>query len=214
MLQANLTLLSRAVRPAEQYRAAGVGRAEVAADGAGHGELQRAGRRRRGTRRNIGSISAIRRPACSRRRRSGEIDYDDNYTAEIGGDWEHRFSPELSVKGIALATFTSVDQDDVFRIFTPTGTAGRAGCQHADDQPDDGSGRARGARLYDVAAGGRRTRSTSASRARSTSATRRSTSSTTRAAGPVPQSCRCRIRGWKKRASSRSSRMCGRCRRS
>ncbi len=57
----------------------------------------------------------------------GLSEYKDNYTAEIGGDWEHRFSPELSVKGIVLATATSVDQDDVFRIFTPTGTAGPGG---------------------------------------------------------------------------------------
>lgn len=58
---------------------------------------------------------------------AGEIDYPTNYTAEIGGDWEHRFSPELSVKGIALATFSDVEQDDIFRIFTPTGTAGPGG---------------------------------------------------------------------------------------
>lgn len=58
---------------------------------------------------------------------TGEIDYPTNYTAEVGGDWEHRFSPELSVKGIALATFTNIDQDDIFRIYTPTGTAGPGG---------------------------------------------------------------------------------------
>lgn len=58
---------------------------------------------------------------------AGEIDYPTNYTAELGGDWEHRFSPELSAKGIALATFTNVDQNDIFRIYTPTGTAGPGG---------------------------------------------------------------------------------------
>ncbi len=58
---------------------------------------------------------------------AGEIDYPTNYTVEVGGDWEHRFSPELSVKGIALATFTNIDQDDIFRIYTPTGTAGPGG---------------------------------------------------------------------------------------
>lgn len=58
---------------------------------------------------------------------TGEIDYPTNYTAEIGGDWEHRFSPELSVKGIALATFTEIEQNDIFRIYTPTGTAGPGG---------------------------------------------------------------------------------------
>jgi hypothetical protein len=47
----------------------------------------------------------------------GESDYSSNYTAEVGADWEHRFSPELSVKVIALATFQNVDQDDVFRMY-------------------------------------------------------------------------------------------------
>lgn len=58
---------------------------------------------------------------------AGEIDYPTNYTAELGGDWEHRFSPELSMKAIALATFTEIEQDDIFRIYTPTGTAGPGG---------------------------------------------------------------------------------------
>jgi hypothetical protein len=72
---------------------------------------------------NIGSIDYT--PAGAFRRGTfGLSEYSNNYTAEVGGDWEHRFSPELSVKGIALATFTSVDQDDEFRIYTPTGTAG------------------------------------------------------------------------------------------
>lgn len=57
-----------------------------------------------------------------RRGTFGLTEYSNNYTAEVGGDWEHRFSPEFSVKGIALATFANVDQDDTFRIFTPTGT--------------------------------------------------------------------------------------------
>lgn len=46
---------------------------------------------------------------------AGLSDYDDNYNAEIAGDWEHRFSPAFSIKALALATFTGVDQDDVFR---------------------------------------------------------------------------------------------------
>jgi outer membrane receptor protein involved in Fe transport len=51
----------------------------------------------------------------------GLSDYSNNYTAEIGSDWEHRFSPELSVKLIGLVNQGNVDQDDVFRIFTPAG---------------------------------------------------------------------------------------------
>lgn len=58
---------------------------------------------------------------------TGEIDYPTNYTTEVGGDWEHRFSPELSVKGIALATFSDIDQDDIYRIYTPSGAAGPGG---------------------------------------------------------------------------------------
>lgn len=58
---------------------------------------------------------------------TGYSEYSNNYNAEIGADWEHRFSPELSVKGIALATFANVDQDDTYQIYTPTGMAGPGG---------------------------------------------------------------------------------------
>lgn len=69
---------------------------------------------------NIGSINFT--PAGNFAQGTfGLSEYENNYTAEIGGDWEHRFSPELSAKGIALATFNNVDQDDVFRIFQPVG---------------------------------------------------------------------------------------------
>ena len=57
----------------------------------------------------------------------GLTEYSNNYAAELGADWEHRFSPELSVKLIGLVTQNNVDQDDVFRIFTPTGSAGPGG---------------------------------------------------------------------------------------
>ncbi len=69
---------------------------------------------------NIGSINYT--PAGNFAQGTfGVSDYSNNYTAEVGGDWEHRFSPEFSMKVIGLATFTGVDQDDVFRIFTPAG---------------------------------------------------------------------------------------------
>jgi len=69
---------------------------------------------------NIGSISYT--PAGSLTQATfGLSEYSDNYTAEVGADWEHRFTPEFSVKGIALATFTSVDQDDVFRMINGSG---------------------------------------------------------------------------------------------
>lgn len=48
----------------------------------------------------------------------GRTEYDDNYTAEVGGDWEHRFSQALSVKLIGLISQSSVVQQDVYDIFT------------------------------------------------------------------------------------------------
>lgn len=48
----------------------------------------------------------------------GHTDFRNNFTAEIGGDWEHRFSPTLSTKLIVLLSNSSVDQYDRFEIFT------------------------------------------------------------------------------------------------
>lgn len=53
---------------------------------------------------------------------NGVTDYDNNYTAEVGGDWEHRFTPSLSVKLIGLVSNASVDQFDVFEIYTAPAT--------------------------------------------------------------------------------------------
>lgn len=47
---------------------------------------------------------------------SGDSDYSDNYTGEVGGDWEHRFSPTFTTKLIGLFTVASVDQNDGFEI--------------------------------------------------------------------------------------------------
>ncbi len=49
----------------------------------------------------------------------GRTEYENNYNAEIGADWEHRFSDTLSVKALALATLNNVEQHDVFDIFVP-----------------------------------------------------------------------------------------------
>ncbi len=48
----------------------------------------------------------------------GESEYDDQYTAEAGADWEHRFSPAFSTKLIGLSTLNSVDQTDTFETLT------------------------------------------------------------------------------------------------
>ncbi len=53
--------------------------------------------------------------------RPGLSDYKNNYTAELAGDWEHRFSSKLSVKAIALATFSGVDEDDEYDTYTSAG---------------------------------------------------------------------------------------------
>ncbi|RYY99982.1 MAG: hypothetical protein EON61_17920 [Alphaproteobacteria bacterium] len=69
---------------------------------------------------NIGSISYT--PAGGLTQATfGVSDYTNNYTAEVGADWEHRFAPEFSVKGIALATFTGVDQDDLYQVLNMSG---------------------------------------------------------------------------------------------
>lgn len=47
---------------------------------------------------------------------------EDNYTAELGGDWEHRFSPTFSTKLIALITQSSARQHDEFYVFTAPST--------------------------------------------------------------------------------------------
>ncbi len=57
----------------------------------------------------------------------GFSDYKDNYTGELAADWEHRFAPDLSLKVLGLATFANVDEDDIYGIYTPTGTAGPGG---------------------------------------------------------------------------------------
>lgn len=48
----------------------------------------------------------------------GDTDYDKNYTAELGADWEHRFSDVLSFKLVGLVSNGSVDQTDIFEIQT------------------------------------------------------------------------------------------------
>ncbi|RYF98364.1 MAG: TonB-dependent receptor, partial [Caulobacteraceae bacterium] len=47
----------------------------------------------------------------------GGTNYYGNYTGEVGADWEHRFSPDLSAKLIGLATTSSVDQVDVYNTY-------------------------------------------------------------------------------------------------
>lgn len=46
----------------------------------------------------------------------GRTEYDDNYSFEVGGDWDHRISSTLSTKLIVLVSNANVDQSDQFDI--------------------------------------------------------------------------------------------------
>lgn len=52
----------------------------------------------------------------------GLSEFDNNYNAELGADWEHRFSPAFSTKLIGLVTVASVDQTDTFNILSAPST--------------------------------------------------------------------------------------------
>jgi hypothetical protein len=52
----------------------------------------------------------------------GLSSYDNNYTGEFGGDWEHRFSPTVSLKLIGLISTGNVDQHDAFDTYTAPST--------------------------------------------------------------------------------------------
>ena len=52
----------------------------------------------------------------------GRTTYGDNYTMELGGAWEHRFSSSLSAKLIVLASNGSLDQRDVFETYAAPST--------------------------------------------------------------------------------------------
>lgn len=53
----------------------------------------------------------------------GITEYDNNYSVELGGDWERELSDALTVKLIALVSNTSVDQSDTFDILTAPATS-------------------------------------------------------------------------------------------
>lgn len=54
---------------------------------------------------------------------AGRTEYTNNATIEVGGDWEHKFSPSLSGKVIGLFSKSSVDQADEYKTYLPTGLA-------------------------------------------------------------------------------------------
>ena len=53
----------------------------------------------------------------------GRTDYTNNYTLELGGDWDHHISSTLSTKLIILVSNGNVDQLDSFKIFTAPATS-------------------------------------------------------------------------------------------
>lgn len=52
---------------------------------------------------------------------TGISEYEGKYQAEVGGDWEHRFTDAFSVKLLGLATMSAEDQTDQFDFFGPSG---------------------------------------------------------------------------------------------
>ncbi len=94
---------------------------------------------------NVGSVTRTPSGALASAT-YGRSEFSSNYTAEIGADWEHRFSPQLSVKLIGLTTLANVDQDDLFRTYTPTGPgpAGLANTQTITRTTEGGERVARG----------------------------------------------------------------------
>lgn len=52
---------------------------------------------------------------------TGQSEFEDKFEAEVGGDWEHRFSDNWSVKALGLFRDFGEDQDDQFDFFGPSG---------------------------------------------------------------------------------------------
>lgn len=52
----------------------------------------------------------------------GRTEYPTNYSLEVGGDWDHRISANLSTKLVVLASKGDVEQNDEFKIFTAPST--------------------------------------------------------------------------------------------
>lgn len=55
---------------------------------------------------------------------SGNSAYKNNYSGEVGADWEHRFTPDFSVKLIGLYSLANVDQHDIYNSYTAPSTYG------------------------------------------------------------------------------------------
>lgn len=51
----------------------------------------------------------------------GGVDYGDIYRAEVASDWEHKFSPDLSIKLVGLATVSATEQEDTFKSIRAVG---------------------------------------------------------------------------------------------
>jgi len=51
----------------------------------------------------------------------GRTEFPTQQRGELGGDWEHRFNDDLSVKLIGLATFSETDQNQVLSTYAATG---------------------------------------------------------------------------------------------
>ncbi len=66
----------------------------------------------------------------------GGVNYGPIYRAEVATDWEHKFSPELSVKLVGLATGTGTEQADTFQTIRAIG--GLTNTQYIDRKTETG----------------------------------------------------------------------------
>ncbi|MBK8840718.1 MAG: TonB-dependent receptor [Hyphomonadaceae bacterium] len=64
------------------------------------------------------------------------MNYGPIYRAEVATDWEHKFSPELSVKLVGLATGTGTEQADTFQTIRAIG--GLTNTQYIDRKTETG----------------------------------------------------------------------------
>ena len=86
---------------------------------------------------------------------AGRKEQENHYSAEFGGDWEHRFSPELSVKLIGLLSQNNNESTDVYRTFTNASVlaGGPANIQRIDQETSRGERVARGVVMWEALPG-------------------------------------------------------------
>jgi hypothetical protein len=72
---------------------------------------------------------------------SAQTKIDDNYTGELGADWEHRFSPTFSTKLIGLINVNNAIQHDIFNTTSYTASPSNIRTQDRDTNGGERVGR-------------------------------------------------------------------------